>query len=381
MIYFNKPHITGKEFSYIKDALKSGHISGNGKYTKICQNFFEERLNIPKVLLTTSCTDALEMCALLLDIKPGDEVIIPSFTFVSTALAFARQGARIVFADSKPDHPNIDENQIEGLITPRTRVIVLVHYAGVACNIDRILEIAGKYNLFVVEDAAQSIESFYCSKSGIRKHLGTLGHLAAFSFHETKNIQCGEGGMLVVNDERFVKRAEIIWEKGTNRAQFFRGETDKYGWMDLGSSFLPSDLSAAFLWAQIENLEKIQRKRKRVWDFYHHHLKPLSDKGFFALPVLPDYATNNAHMFYICCYSPEEQSKLISYLRDKGIMAVFHYRTLHNSPYYYNKHDGRKLPNSEHFADSIVRLPLFYNLKTEEVKYIIASFTKYYTSI
>lgn len=378
MINFNQPYITGKEFSYIKDALKSGHISGNGKYTKICQQFFEERWNIPKVLLTTSCTDALEMCSMLLNIKAGDEVIIPSFTFVSTALAFARQGAKIIFAESKPDHPNMDENEIEELITPKTRAIVPVHYAGVACNMDRIVEIAKKHNLFVVEDAAQSIESFYLSKSGLRKQLGTLGHLAAFSFHETKNIQCGEGGLLAVNDEQFIKRAEIIWEKGTNRTQFFRGETDKYGWMDIGSSFLPSDISAAFLWAQLEKIEKIQRKRKRIWDFYYQHLKPFSDQGYFTLPVFPDYATNNAHMFFICCNSSDEQSKLISYLRDKGIMVVFHYRTLHNSPYYHDKHDGRKLPNSEHFADCLVRLPLFYDLRNEDQNYVISSFKKFY---
>ncbi|WP_291861834.1 dTDP-4-amino-4,6-dideoxygalactose transaminase, partial [Marinilabilia sp.] len=257
MINFNKPHITGKEVHYIYDAVATGHISGNGKYTKLCQQYFEERWGFKKTLLTTSCTDALEMAALLLDIQPGDEVILPSYTFVSTALAFVRQGAVLRFVDSRNDHPGIDESQIESLINSKTKAIVPVHYAGVACDMGKIMEIANKYNIFVVEDAAQGIDSYFKGPS-LTLPLGSIGHLGCFSFHETKNIQCGEGGLLAINDDRFLRRAEIIWEKGTNRAEFFRGEVNKYGWVDTGSSFLPGEVTAAFLWAQLEELEKIQ---------------------------------------------------------------------------------------------------------------------------
>jgi len=273
-IPFNKPYLSGNETDYIHQAVASGHISGNGMFTKKCQTFFEERWGFKKCLLTTSCTDALEMSALLLDIKPGDEVIMPSYTFVSTALAFVRQGAKIVFVDSREDHPNMDESLIEALITPQTRAIVPVHYAGMACDMDKIIALAEKYNLFVVEDAAQAIDSYYNGKP-----LGSMGHLGCFSFHETKNIQSGEGGMLAINDERFMKRAEIVWEKGTNRAEFFRGEVNKYGWVDIGSSFLPSDIIAAFLYAQLENLDDIQKRRKDIWNTYYDGLKPLADKG------------------------------------------------------------------------------------------------------
>jgi len=380
MTPFNKPHITGKEVQYINDAVASGHISGNGKYTKLCQQYFEKQLGCKKALLTTSCTDALEMCAILLDIQPGDEVIIPSYTFVSTALAFVRQGAKIVFADSRTDHPGIDEDKIEELITPRTKVIVPVHYAGIACDMDKIMDIANRHHLFVVEDAAQAIDSYYISSTtppcevpiaiGIgvmkttpnKRPLGSIGHLATFSFHETKNIQCGEGGLLAINDDRFVKRAEIIWEKGTNRAEFFRGEVNKYGWVDIGSSFLPSEVVAAFLWAQIEALENIQKRRKEIWEQYYTELKPLADKGYFRIPFIPEYATNNAHMFYLVFNSLEERSKVIIKLKENGIMAVFHYLSLHSSPYYTDKHDGRLLQNANHYSDCLLRLPLFYEL-------------------
>ena len=305
MIPFNKPHITGKEVHYIYDAVASGHISGNGKYTKMCQQYFEERYGFKKALLTTSCTDALEMCAILLEIKPGDEVIIPSYTFVSTALAFHREGAGIIFADSRSDHPGIDEDKIEELITPRTKAIVVVHYAGVACDMDKVMDIARRHGLFVVEDAAHATDSYYTGNDGIKKPLGSIGHLAAFSFHETKNIQCGEGGLLAINDERFIKRSEIIWEKGTNRAEFFRGEVNKYGWVDTGSSFLPSEVSAAFLWAQIEDLDEIQEKRKEIWEWYDHYSESWLKDFSFTKPHIPAYATNNAHMYYIVCSSPE----------------------------------------------------------------------------
>ena len=281
MIPFNKPYLTGKEMQYIEEAVKSGKISGNGFFTKKCQEFFEKEFGFKKTLLTTSCTDALEMAAILADIKEGDEVIVPSFTFVSTALAFVRQGADIVFADSYSNNPNIDADQIEALITKKTKAIVVVHYAGVACDMDKIMSIANKHGIIVIEDAAQAIDSYYISKDGTKKALGSIGHLSAFSFHETKNIISGEGGMLCINDDRFIQRAEIIWEKGTNRSQFFRGEVDKYSWVDTGSSFLPSEIISAFLWAQIENMRDIQDKRIKIWNRYYEGLssfEPVSIK-------------------------------------------------------------------------------------------------------
>ena len=372
MIPFNKPYLTGKETTYIEQAVRSGKISGNGEFTKKCQLFFEEKYGFKKCLLTTSCTDALEMAAILCDIKQGDEVIIPSYTFVSTALAFVRQGAKIIFADSCTDNPNIDVNKIESLITARTKAIVPVHYAGMACDMDKIMELAIKYNLLVVEDAAQAVDSYYIAPiANEKKALGSIGHLAAFSFHETKNIISGEGGMLAINDERFIRRSEIIWEKGTNRAEFFRGEVNKYGWVDTGSSFLPSEIVTAFLWAQLENLEDIQAKRKQIWNTYYEGLKPLANKGCFQLPNIPEYATNNAHMFYLVCNSLEERTKLISYLKENGILAVFHYLSLHSSEFYQDKHDGRELPNCDKFADCLVRLPLFYELEEQAVENII----------
>ena len=372
MIPFNKPYLTGKETAYIEQAVRSGKISGNGEFTKKCQLFFEEKYGFKKCLLTTSCTDALEMAAILCGIEQGDEVIIPSYTFVSTALAFVRQGAKIVFADSCTDNPNIDANKIEPLITPRTKAIVPVHYAGMACDMDKIMALAEKYNLLVVEDAAQAVDSYYISPiTNKNRALGSIGHLAAFSFHETKNIISGEGGMLAINDERFVRRSEIIWEKGTNRAEFFRGEVNKYGWVDTGSSFLPSEIVAAFLWAQLEKLEDIQAKRKQIWNAYFEGLKPLADKGCFQLPNILEYATNNAHMFYLVCNSLEERTKLIAHLKANCILAVFHYLSLHSSEFYMNKHDGRELKNCDDFADCLVRLPLFYELEEQTVKNII----------
>jgi dTDP-4-amino-4,6-dideoxygalactose transaminase len=371
MIPFNKPYLTGKETHYIYDAVNSGKISGNGKYTQKCQLFFEEQYGFKKVLLTTSCTDALEMCAILANIKEGDEVIVPSFTFVSTAIAFVRQGAKIVFADSYSDNPNIDADKIEALITDKTKAIVPVHYAGVACDMDTIMELAAKYNLLVIEDAAQAIDSFYTGKDGIKKALGSIGHLAAFSFHETKNIISGEGGMMTINDAQFIHRAEIIWEKGTNRAEFFRGEVNKYGWVDTGSSFLPSEIIAAFLWAQIENLEDIQKKRKLLWDSYYQKLSDMNLSKIF-LPQIPNYATNNGHMFYIVLKNLEQRTKLISLLRENGIHAVFHYISLHSSDFYFDKHDGRVLEHSDAFTNCLLRLPLFYELELENLDRILA---------
>ncbi len=367
---FNKPHMTGKETAYIQQAVATGKISGNGEFTKRCQEFFERRYSFPKCLLTTSCTDALEMAAILTGVGPGDEVIVPSYTFVSTALAFVRQGARIVFCDSSSGNPNIDPAEIERLVTPRTKVIVPVHYAGVACDMDAIMDIARRHGLLVVEDSAQAIDSFYTGSDGVRRPLGSIGHLACFSFHETKNVISGEGGMLVVNDMSFARRAEIIWEKGTNRAEFFRGEVNKYGWKDIGSSFLPSEIVAAFLWAQLENLDDIQARRRNIWDEYKETLLPCVAEGRFTVPDIPSYATNNAHMFYAVFPSLEKRSAFISRMRAAGILCVFHYLPLHVSEYYAKFHDGRRLPNCDRYSDCLVRLPMFYDLR--EVKEICA---------
>jgi dTDP-4-amino-4,6-dideoxygalactose transaminase len=367
MIPFNKPYLTGNETSYIEDAVKSGKISGNGKYTKLCQSFFEDRYQIKKALLTTSCTDALEMAAILIDLKEGDEVIMPSYTFVSTANAFVLRGAKIIFADSLPNHPNMDTSKLEALITQKTKAIVPVHYAGVACDMDEIMQLATKYNLYVIEDAAQAIDNYYISKKGEKKALGSIGHLAAFSFHETKNIISGEGGLLAINDEKFSNRAEIIWEKGTNRSAFFRGEVDKYGWVDVGSSFLPSEIIAAFLWAQLENLDTIQARRKEIWNTYNNLLQSWASKNEIALPWLPEYATNNAHMFYLVCKDLNQRTALIEQLKTNNIMAVFHYISLHTSPFYNGKHDCRELANTDRFSDCLVRLPLFYELDEKKV--------------
>ena len=371
MIPFNKPFLTGKETHYIYEAVNSGKISGNGIFTKKCQQWFEEQYGFKKVLLTTSCTDALEMAAILANIQPGDEVIVPSYTFVSTAIAFVRQGATIIFADSYSNNPNIDADKIETLITPKTKAIVPVHYAGVACDMDKIMELASKYNLLVIEDAAQAIDSFYMGKDGVKRALGSIGHLAAFSFHETKNIIAGEGGMLTINDDRFVERAEIIWEKGTNRSQFFRGEVNKYGWVDTGSSFLPSEIIAAFLWAQIENLDVIQEKRKELWNLYYNGFKRLQSSLNVDLSEIPAFATNNAHMFYLVFKESKDRTNFINKLKENNIHAVFHYLSLHNSEYYQEKHDGRTLINSDKFTECLVRLPLFYELNASDVLKII----------
>lgn len=377
MIPFNKPFLTGKEAHYMYQAVYTGKLSGNGVFTKKCQNYFETEYGFKKAIMTTSGTDALEMAAILCDVQPGDEVIVPSYTFVSSALAFVRQGARIIFADSCENNPNIDVDKIEALITPKTKVIVPVHYAGIACDMDRIIEIANTHNILVVEDAAQAIDSYYKGKP-----LGSIGHFGCFSFHETKNVTSGgEGGLLVVNDDRFIRRAEIIWEKGTNRAEFFRGMVNKYGWVDTGSSFLPSEINSAFLWAQLESLETIQYRRQAIWKQYYNGLKPLAEKGFFKMPDMPEYATNNAHMFYFVCRNLDERTALISFLKEKGILAVFHYLSLHLSEYYKEHHVGGipNLPNCDRFADCLVRLPMFFELTDEDVNVVIYSITEFFS--
>ncbi|MCF8372384.1 MAG: dTDP-4-amino-4,6-dideoxygalactose transaminase [Bacteroidales bacterium] len=372
-IPFNKPWFTGDEPGMLAQAAQSGHISGNGSFTRKCQHFFEERYGFGKTFLTSSCTDALEMAAILAGIKQGDEVICPSFAFVSTANAFVLRGAKMVLADSYENHPNIDADKIEGLITPKTKAIVVIHYAGVACDMDKIMALANTYNLFVIEDAAQAIDSYYKGKA-----LGSIGHFAAFSFHETKNIISGEGGLLAVNDDRFTERAEIIWEKGTNRAAFFRGEVDKYRWVDIGSSFLPSDLIAAFLYAQLRSLEHIQIRRKEIWQKYHDGLIFLEEAGHFFLPNIPTYASNNAHLFYLLAQTNEQRNGLLSFLKKQGIHAVFHYLPLHTSPFYAEKHDGRKLNNSIRFSETLLRLPFFYELKDEEQEFVVGQIRRYF---
>lgn len=361
-IAFNKPHLTGKEAHYMYQAVLSGKISGNGIFTKKCHQLFEQKYGFKRCLLTNSCTGALEMAALLCDIKPCDEVIVPSYTFVSTANAFVLRGASIVFADSCSANPNIDVDKLEPLVTPRTKAIVVVHYAGIACDMDRVMEIAKRHELFVIEDAAQAIDSYYKGKP-----LGSIGHLSAFSFHETKNITAGEGGMIVINDERFLQRSEIIWEKGTNRSAFWRGEIDKYNWVDIGSSFLPSEIIAAFLFAQLENIGEIQEKRKHIWNRYFSELADLAKSGKVKIPVIPDFTTNNAHIFYLLCKDIEEREALIAFLKAENIWAVFHYLSLHKSPYFANKHDGRPLRMSDYYSDCLLRLPLFYDLSDEEL--------------
>ena len=391
MIPFNKPFLTGKEAHYMYQAVYTGHLSGNGVFTKKCQEFFENKYGFKKCLMTTSCTDALEMAAILCDVQPGDEVIVPSYTFVSSALAFVRQGAKIVFADSYAENPNLDSDKLEALITDRTKVIVPVHYAGVACDMDKIIDIANRHNILVVEDAAQAIDSYYNSNVHVRvnendnenenwRALGSIGHFGCFSFHETKNVTAGgEGGLLVINDERFIRRAEIIWEKGTNRSEFFRGMVNKYGWVDTGSSFLPSEINSAFLLAQLEHLDEIQSRRKTIWKLYYDGLKELEAHGYIQLPKIPDYATNNAHMFYFVCCNLKERTRLLAHLKENGFLAVFHYLSLHLSEYYKeHSNDIPDLPNCDHFADCLVRLPMFYELEDEEVNNIISLLNCFY---
>ena len=365
MIPFNKPYCSGREISYIQEVCRSTTMSGNGEFTKLCHGFFEKRYGFRKCLLTTSGTDALEMCAMLCKLQPGDEVIVPSYTFVSSAIAFLREGATIRFADSGSGDPNVTVENIRPLINEKTKVIVVVHYAGVACDMDAIMTLAEEHHLLVVEDAAHAIDSYYKNRP-----LGGIGHVAAFSFHETKNINSGEGGMLVVNDEKLVSRSEILWEKGTNRAEFYRGMVNKYGWCDTGSSFLPSELNAAFLWAQLEQMDDIQGKRKQIWDTYDQALRGKLPKDF-KLMELPDYATNNYHMFYVLCPSLKVRTRLMDYLKNKGVQTTFHYLPLHSSKYYKGKHDGRELVNCDRYANTLMRLPLFYE-ETQEQAEIVA---------
>ena len=375
MIPFNKPPYTGNEDKYVLKAMKSNKISGDGYFGKKCQSWFEEKLNCKKALLTPSCTASLEMAAILIDIKPGDEVIMPSYTFVSTANAFVLRGAKIVFVDIRPDTMNIDENKIESAITEKTKAIVPVHYAGVGCDMNKIMKIAKKYNLFVIEDAAQGMMSNYKNKP-----LGTIGHLGCYSFHETKNYTSGgEGGLLIVNDERFLERAEIIREKGTNRSQFFRGMVDKYSWVDIGSSYLMNEISAAYLWGQLEKAEEINNNRLKSWQIYYDRLKELEKKDYIELPFVPKECMHNAHMFYIKVKDLETRTKFIEYLKQKDIMAVFHYIPLHlslagNVFGRFNEIDEYTTKESER----LVRLPMYYNILENDINYIIDLIKKFF---
>ena len=351
--------------AYIQKVIESGHWDSGGTFTERCQLFFEKKYGFGKVFLTSSCTDALEMMAILLDIKPGDEVIVPAYTFTSTVNAFLLRGASIVFADSDKNTPNIDVTKIGALITKKTKAIIAVHYAGISCDMDALLEVTQKHGIFMLEDAAQAIDSFYKNKP-----LGSFGNLSAFSFHGTKNITSGEGGMLVINDERFLKRAEIISQKGTNRNSFIRGEINKYEWTDIGSSFTPSEITAAFLFAQLEELDQIQLKRKHLWDIYNELLKPLCKKNVLKINIVPSYANHNAHIFYLILNNSETKMKLSEYLRQHNIQAHSHYLALHKSPLFLYKHDGRQLPNADRFENCLLRLPLYNDLTEGDIKYI-----------
>lgn len=375
MISFNRPTLTGSEEKYILQSLQSEKISGDGYFGKQCQSWFESELKCDRALLTPSCTAALEMAAILINIQPGDEVIMPSYTFVSTATAFVLRGAKIVFVDIRPDTMNIDESKIEQAITSRTRAIVPVHYAGVACEMDVIMDIANHYNLFVIEDAAQGMVSKYKEKP-----LGTIGHLGAFSFHETKNYtSAGEGGLLIINDNRFANRAEIIREKGTNRSQFFKGMVDKYSWVDIGGSHLMNDLSAAYLWGNIERVDDINYNRLHTWHKYYSNLQDLKEQGLIDLPVIPDKCTHNAHMFYIKVADLNTRSGLISHLKESGVLAMFHYVPLHSSRAglkfgYFHGHDQFTTSESER----LIRLPLYFGIGDNAVQKIIDTIKQYF---
>lgn len=375
-IPFNKPSIVGKEIAYIKNASGSGKISGDGDFTSKCHNFIQVRYNIKKALLTTSCSSALDMAALLIDIKPGEEVIMPSYNFTSAANSFFIRNARIKFVDIREDTLNIDENMIEDAITSKTRVIVVVHYAGVSCEMDKILQIAKKNKILVVEDAAHAIEAKYKGN-----YLGSIGDIGTFSFHETKNIVCGEGGAILLNDEKFIEKAEIIREKGTDRSKFFRGEIDKYNWVDIGSSFLPSEILSAFLYAQFEKIEEINKKRSWVWDYYYKNLEILEKKGLIRRPVIPDNCSHNSHIFYILLNNPDTRNNLMDYLKKSNIIAVFHFLPLHLSPMGlkmgYNPGD---FPVTENISNCILRLPLYYEIKKKDLDRVIREIENFFKS-
>lgn len=367
MIPFNKPHLTGKEIEYITKAVENGKIAGDGSYTRRCERLLEKRYGYLKCKLTSSGTDALEMAAILTNVGEGDEVIIPSFTHASTANAFVMRGANILFADSNADNPCIDAGTIEKLVTPRTKVIVAVHYAGIACDMDSIRSIANKHQLLIVEDCALGLDSFYK-----KRPLGGIGHLAALSFHESANVQCGEGGMLVINDEQFLDRAEIIWQKGTNLTACMEGKADRYQWLDIGSSFMPSDIVAAFLLSQLESIDDIQATYKHTWEAYYNALLPLEKEGILELPKIHKHTTYNWQKFYIISRNAQERQELISALKARDTHPLLHYQALHHSPFYRQHHDGRPLPNAERYSDNLLRLPYYFSLTQEEIEKVVS---------
>lgn len=375
MIGFNIPPVIGTEEKYVKQAIEAHKICGDGEFTKKCKEWMENRFKAEEVLLTTSCSSALEMAALLADIKPGDEVIMPAFTFVSTANAFVLRGAKIVFVDIRPDTMNIDENLIEAAITDRTKAIVPVHYAGVACEMDKILAIAKKHNLLVIEDAAQGVMAKYKDK-----YLGTIGDIGCYSFHETKNYSSGEGGAVVFKDNRYTEMAEIIREKGTNRSKFFRGQVDKYTWVECGSSYLPSDINAAYLWAELEQADKINDNRLATWNYYNENLKILEDEGYIQRPYIPEECKHNAHMYYIKAKDLEERTNLIKYLKENGVQAVFHYIPLHTAPagIKYGRFNGEDKYTTKE-SDRLLRLPMYYNLQKEDAEKVVQTIKDFYT--
>ena len=373
MLPFIRPYIPKKTYYHLFRALMSGNLSGNGKYTALCQSWFEKRFGFLKTILTTSCTDALEMTSILSEIRPGDEVILPSFTFMSTANPFLLRGAELVFADCQGDIPDIDPAHVESLLTTKTRAVVVMHYSGIACDMDRIMKTAAGSDLLVIEDAAHAIDGYYKGKA-----LGSIGHLGTFSFHATKNIISGEGGMLAVNDGRFTRRAEIIWEKGTNRAAFHRGEVDRYNWVDMGSSFLPSDLIASVLYSQLEHFDSIQESRKRIWWEYYNQMKPLEDQGLLKRPMVPGYSSVNGNFFYILAGSLEERDRLQAHLKNKGIHTAFHYFPLHTSPFYRDRYKGPALPNAKRFSDCILRLPFYYGLHQKQIETVVKAVRSFY---
>ena len=373
MIDFNRPALVGNELNYIQDAVAQGMLCGDGKYTRLCSQWMKDRFQVNQVFLTTSCTHALEMAAFLCDIQPGDEVIMPSYTFVSTADAFVLRGAKIVFVDIRPDTMNIDENLIEQAITDKTRAIVPVHYAGVGCEMNKIMGLAKKYNLKVVEDAAQGVEAYYHGKA-----LGTIGDFGCYSFHETKNYSMGEGGAILFQDDRYLEPAEILREKGTNRSQYFRGQIDKYTWVGYGSSYLPSDMNAAYLWAQLEEADKINDKRLSIWNFYHEELKELEDKGVLERPYIPEYATHNAHMYYIKVKDLRVRTKLLAYLKERGILSVFHYVPLHSATAgkKFGRFHGEDVYTTKE-SERLCRLPMYYSLSLEEAAEVVKALKEF----
>ncbi len=366
VIPFNRPDLSGNEEKYVGEVLRSRRLSGDGPFSQKCAKYFEDRLGASKALLTSSCTDALEMCALLLNLGPDDEVIMPSYTFVSTANAFYLRGVSLKFCDSTAEHPNLCLTQVEQLITDRTKAVVVVHYGGVACDMDRLRALTQPKGIKIVEDAAHAVDAYYKGRP-----LGSLGDLATLSFHETKNVVCGEGGLLLVNNPDYAERAEILWEKGTNRSQFFRGEVDKYGWVDVGSSYLASELSAAVLWAQLERIEEIQSSRRQTWNRYNEALRPLEKRAHVQLFELPEYATNNAHLFGMVFSSLVARSRFLKGLKDRGILATFHYQPLHRSPFFSSQYDGPDLGHADRYGDCLVRLPLYSGMPDRELDTIL----------